>query len=585
MWKKELDPDDYYYSAEGYIVFTEKYHLKRGYCCGSGCRHCPYKKDKKNNKDKSPSDEIKKNNKYYLVFFLISLKLFLTGCRKPTLANWDTELVLPILNGNLKINHFLGDSLFYADASNFLYIKYNKRVLNIAPDSLLKIPDTSVVNSFTNFFPFNINPGQTINFLPPSETTFELTNNTKLKTAFIKQGKLKLYFSNFVSQPIDLKYKIPSASLYGIPFEIIVTVPNGSNTVIREIDLSNYQLNLTGINGYNYNTIYQTYTVGLNQNAQATVVPTGTFAQIKAEYQNLVPSYLEGYFGNHLLSFGPDTIQFEIFKNLGVQNFSLTNAQTNFVIKNFFGVDFNGNISQFKSIKGTQFIQLNNPNITNINVNRATKAMNMPIPSIKNILINETNSNITSFLSILPEKIVYQGSVSANPLGNVSGFQDFSFYGKGIEIFTDILIPLKFNADAFYLSSDIDVELSSLGQLKNIKEGGLKFYVSNGYPFDVILQAYLMDNNGSIIDSLLPQQNNVIIKGQLNSMNLVVSPANSTLNIPLNPDVTEKMLKSKKIRLKAKLIMPPQPPEITILSDYLIKVNIIADVVYNVKRK
>ncbi len=47
MFKKELDPEDFYYSPEGYIVFTEKYHLKRGYCCKSGCRHCPYGYDKK----------------------------------------------------------------------------------------------------------------------------------------------------------------------------------------------------------------------------------------------------------------------------------------------------------------------------------------------------------------------------------------------------------------------------------------------------------------------------------------------------------------------------------------------------------
>ncbi len=24
------------------MVFTESYHLKRGYCCGSGCLHCPF---------------------------------------------------------------------------------------------------------------------------------------------------------------------------------------------------------------------------------------------------------------------------------------------------------------------------------------------------------------------------------------------------------------------------------------------------------------------------------------------------------------------------------------------------------------
>ncbi|MBV9926568.1 MAG: hypothetical protein JOZ96_16225 [Acidobacteria bacterium] len=31
-----------FYREGGYVVFTEGYHLRRGYCCGSGCRHCPY---------------------------------------------------------------------------------------------------------------------------------------------------------------------------------------------------------------------------------------------------------------------------------------------------------------------------------------------------------------------------------------------------------------------------------------------------------------------------------------------------------------------------------------------------------------
>ena len=37
-----LEEGDYYLSEEGYRVFTEQYHLKRGYCCESNCRHCPY---------------------------------------------------------------------------------------------------------------------------------------------------------------------------------------------------------------------------------------------------------------------------------------------------------------------------------------------------------------------------------------------------------------------------------------------------------------------------------------------------------------------------------------------------------------
>jgi len=50
MFKKELDPEDFYYSPEGYIIFTEKYHLKRGYCCKNGCKHCPYGYNKKTGK-------------------------------------------------------------------------------------------------------------------------------------------------------------------------------------------------------------------------------------------------------------------------------------------------------------------------------------------------------------------------------------------------------------------------------------------------------------------------------------------------------------------------------------------------------
>ena len=37
----ELAPEDFYFEGP-YLVFTAAYHLKRGSCCHSGCRHCPY---------------------------------------------------------------------------------------------------------------------------------------------------------------------------------------------------------------------------------------------------------------------------------------------------------------------------------------------------------------------------------------------------------------------------------------------------------------------------------------------------------------------------------------------------------------
>jgi hypothetical protein len=43
-----------YYVENGLYVFTAQYLLNRGYCCQSGCRHCPYGFELA----KSPTEEI-----------------------------------------------------------------------------------------------------------------------------------------------------------------------------------------------------------------------------------------------------------------------------------------------------------------------------------------------------------------------------------------------------------------------------------------------------------------------------------------------------------------------------------------------
>ena len=42
MKQEFIEGIDYYVNEKGLITFTEKYLLDRGYCCGMGCKHCPY---------------------------------------------------------------------------------------------------------------------------------------------------------------------------------------------------------------------------------------------------------------------------------------------------------------------------------------------------------------------------------------------------------------------------------------------------------------------------------------------------------------------------------------------------------------
>ncbi len=41
MAEKLIEGVDFYLEGQ-FMVFTEKFLRDRGYCCESGCRHCPY---------------------------------------------------------------------------------------------------------------------------------------------------------------------------------------------------------------------------------------------------------------------------------------------------------------------------------------------------------------------------------------------------------------------------------------------------------------------------------------------------------------------------------------------------------------
>jgi hypothetical protein len=56
----ELIPGVDYYVEAGRWVFTAHYLRKRGYCCRSGCRHCPYgytPPAREENSEKGEADE------------------------------------------------------------------------------------------------------------------------------------------------------------------------------------------------------------------------------------------------------------------------------------------------------------------------------------------------------------------------------------------------------------------------------------------------------------------------------------------------------------------------------------------------
>lgn len=523
------------------------------------------------------------------LFLILILFFILISCQKSPNSSWDVDVVFPIVKSNLNIKNFIGDSLFNSDNTGLLHFNMTKEFFALKLDSLIKIPDTTIVNFFTNPtpFPYLLSPGESLSNLPLNELRFDIGNGVSLKKIIIRKGSLKIKFSNDLTEPLDLEYILNSISKQGTALKISESIPPGTNSLIKTYDLSGYSMDMQGISGNKFNTIVQKYMVSLNANSNAVNVPPGKGAKIEVNYTKITPEYLEGYFGQQKIDIPENSTNFNFSDNFQASNFSLPEASLNFKIINEFGAEFSANLFNVKSINTTEnkTIPLITTQLSNLNINRALKAFQTISPSTKEININNLSSNLPAFISNLPNIISYQANVNLNPLGNVSGFNDFAFYNTGIKIIADIDIPMRFNANYFKLKSNSIVDFSNATQLNNLNTANFIISASNGYPFQAKLQVYLIDDKNHIIDSLFNPESNLIEKAQLNSSNEVTAVSKSKLINFISTEKLNNLKKCKTIQVISYLIMPANNQNIKIFESYNLEINIVAEINYKAEIK
>jgi hypothetical protein len=527
----------------------------------------------------------------YFRYSIILIFIIFFACRKETVTNWDVDITGPIVTSKLNIKNFLNDSLFNTDANGLLTLNVNREVAYVKVDSLLKLPDTTIVKDFLYpaFFPTTVTPGQSFNFLPITPLTFSISNGVALKYGIIKQGTLKLKYSNNAStvDSLDFLYVLPGITKNYQPLIIKERIPPGENSLTKTYILNGYHVDFTAGGLANFNTITQNYTVSTSPYAAPMELTLGKGAKVEISYTDIIPQYAKGYFGQQNVPVNIDTAVFDVFKNFNATNFQLKDATLDFTLINEFGAEFNGSLYNIHSINtvNQNSVALNTQQLSSININRAFELGGQINPAVKLINLNKNNSNILPFISNLPNKIAYAGNVKLNPLGNTSGYQDFAYFNTGIKVMADIKIPMRFNASSFILRSDAAINLSNLEQLDIVNYGNIIISAKNGYPFDAILQAYMVDASNTIIDSLFLNTNNKIDKGITDAQNMVIAQTSQKLYIPVTTEKIANIKKSKSIKIKAILVMPPNPPDIIIKDTYEIDIDMIIDLNCKVKRK
>lgn len=500
-------------------------------------------------------------------------------------ASWDTEILTPLINATFDVTNLLPDSILHENPDSSLEIVYKKGIYNFDIGTLFVIPDTNLHAFYSIPFNFSLNPGQVIPFPSTSETVYQLPG-IELKTFTVKSGKVIFKVKSRVREITNFVYSIPCATLGGVPFSVQIDVParigNTPGSYKGEFDLSGYTINLTGPNGSKVNDIYTTLKVAINPAAIDTVLVTPYDSLIiDNSFSDIIPRYAKGYLGQNTIEIPATQTDLDFFNRIG-GNVKLETVKFDLSLENYIGVDARATLKSLKAINtNTNKTVTLTTSSSSVNINRASENGGIVTPSHAYFPLTTSNSNIKDLIENLPNKMEYQLKVTMNPLGNISGSNDFIYTDKLLNGFLEMRVPLSFIANNLTLTNTLNFNISS-GDNRNIKNGVLTLYADNGFPFDATVQLYTLNDNGAITDSLTGG-NSTIFQAPVDSQLKVTAKRLTKLTFPVNEGKMALLYNTKKVMFKAKFNTSSQPNYIKIYDNYTLDIKLTGDFNYTLQ--
>lgn len=528
--------------------------------------------------------------RFFTLIYLTAFLLF--ACKKQNEnPQWDVNVLGPLAHATLGLNNLVGDSFITANNSGALIIRIDTSFSNLKLDSVYHVPDTTILTSQVfPAFPSTIMPGTT--FISGNNNVALGVSNVQLKFANISAGFIKLDFKNTLQSKIILSYTIPKAKKNGIAFTITANVDSGSVTnptfFSQTYDFSGYSIDMTGSTGGLYNTI--------SYDVQAKSDPSGytfnlfggdTLINLKTSLLQITPDYVRGYLGQNNLNDSKEI-------NLGIGGLIrsgtilLDSINMQFDISNYIGADIQAYVDHLISVDNRTATNISLANSTliqhPININRAIDpfyASYNPNPALYSIVLNKNNSNIKQLIENLPDKLRYDIKLKLNPLGNISGSSDFIYSNQLVKTRIQIDMPLSFAANQLTILDTINFSVANSANVDAIGPSTLYVVAKNGFPFDINLQLFLIDENNIVTDSILVSD--LIVSGTIGA-NLLVSQSTTTkIPIPIDAIRKSKILATKRIAIRATFNSPTYPLLTQLYNSYHLDLKLIGDGTYYIR--
>ncbi len=409
-----------------------------------------------------------------------------------------------------------------------------------------------------------------------------------LKEAKIKSGYVTMDLYSTLQDSVQFIYKLPSATLNGIPFEIGTVLPpapaGGTSHFYQQYDFTGYHLDMSGDSTLDTtNTMYNVFLASVDSTGQMRTLSLTDSMYAYIGFTDLIPSYARGYLGDSTYNIGPAEIDIDIFNKIsgGLQ---LEDVKLSIATENSIGVDAEikiNNLTSHNSHTGNT-VALSGSGVGNVfQITRATdNSGQLPVyPTYNTFTLNNANSNANTFISNLPDKLNYALSLKTNPQGNSSNYNDFIYDDHLLEFNLNLEMPLSFIANDLMMSDTFDFKLNE-ADIARITGGMLVLNTDNGFPFDATIQVYTINQQGFVTDSLLLPPTNVILAASVNTAGRVTDKKRSKQYIPVTEHVKDNLFDTKKMVVRVKFNTKPAAMHVKIYSDYKMDLQLTGDFTY-----
>jgi hypothetical protein len=435
-----------------------------------------------------------------LGLYLFAGLIFAISCRKEPVS-WNSDWSLILIQDTLNMDNLVTDSILSVNNNGSYHLVINRDVLNLNMEDIVAIPDTVIQHNVNIPISTSVPAGsQFIDQIQDNSFDFD---GLQLKKIMVNTGRAIVEVKSPISTMCIVTLSLPGVTKNGQTFSIEVQVPAGTNSnpssITTELDLSGYDIDLRGENDAYYNSIQSQLRVKTDPNGGPVSVSTNQVVGFEIKFENLKPSYAQGYFGNRIIQ-EEQEINLDFMNRVVSGAIDIDNVDLTLTLYNGIKVGARARINSLEGINA----QNNSVFLTHaqigpwIWINQAIGTWDDLQASTHQINLTSGNSTIEQFIENLPNLVKINFAFELNPYGNTSGGWDELFSTSFVRAFLTADMPLALGMNNLTLRDTFNLKLGETGSI-DPKSGNIKIVTSNAYSFGATLSIQLVDAENNVL--------------------------------------------------------------------------------------